>query len=237
MTANNRAMLLVTSTSKDRNSIVLRMVLLVMICPVLMSNTGCVGFLANMIRVVKGTDAPAEFDDLKDKKVAVIASTESGLNADATGIIVSNYVHALLATNVKKIQMVNQEEVGRIINDMPIGEQQMATIGSRLNADYVVSVDVQNLKLHEGKTLYKGRSSTTLTVYKVGEGSSPVFRKLLPEFVYPQTGVPITDVDEATFRQFYLAEISQRVARVFYPFDPTVDVAKDAAVASLNNKF
>ena len=116
-----------------------------------MSNAGCVAFLANFIKVVRGTDAPAEFDQLKDKKVAVIATTPAGLNADATGIIVSNYVHALLATKVKKIQMVNQEEVNRIITDMPSGEQQMSAIGSRLGADYVVAVDIDKLKLHEGK--------------------------------------------------------------------------------------
>ena len=69
------------------------------------------------------------------------------------------------------------------------------------------------------------------------EGSSPVYRKQFPEFVYPQTGVPITDTDDATFQQFYLKEISQRIARVFYPYDPTMDVASDAAVASISSKF
>jgi len=188
-----------------------------------------------MVRVIKGTDSPAEFDELKEKKVAVIATTSAGMNFDASAIIMSSHVHSLLATNVKKIQMVNQEEVSRIVSDRPQGEIEMATIGGKLNADYVVAINIENLRLREGKTLYRGVSSTTVTVFDVSKGSSPVFRKSFPEYMFPQTGVPITDVDEATFQRFYLAEVAQRVARIFYPFDPTVDVAKDAAVASLQS--
>ena len=207
----------------------------VLLCATMLTSVGCISFMANVMRVVKGTDAPAEFDELKEKKVAVVVTTSAGMNSDATGIIVCNYVHALLATNVKKIQMINQEEIGRILNDLPAGEHDMTKIGSRLNADYVVAIEVTDLKLHDGPTLYKGRSSSSVEVYKVSDGNSPVFRKLFPDFVYPQMGMPSTDTDEATFQRFYLSEISQRMARIFYPFDPTVDVAKDAAVASVQS--
>jgi len=198
-------------------------------------NSGCVTFMAHLVKVIKGTDSPAEFDKLKEKKVAVIVSTPAGLNKDASGIIMSTYVHALLATNVQKVKMVNQDEVTRIINDIPASQSDFSKIGSRLNADYVVSINVANLKLKDGQTLYKGSSTTEVAVYEVANGSSPVFRKSLSDFVFPQTGVPITDTDEATFQRFYLAEVAQRVARIFYPFDPTVDVAKDASVASLQS--
>ena len=81
----------------------------------------------------------------------------------------------------------------------------------------------------------KGRSSSTVTVYKSGEGKGPVFRKSLPEFVYPQTGAPVTDYDEATFQRIYLTTLANRIARIFYPYDPTTDVAIDAAISSVGS--
>lgn len=206
-----------------------------LVAAMLLCTSGCVTFMANMVKVIKGTDAPAEFDKFKDKKVAVIVSTPTGLNKDASGIIMSTYVHALLATNVHKVKMVNQDEVNRIISDLPANQSDLSVIGNRLNADYVLAIDIANLKLKDGQTLYKGSSTTEMAVYEVANGSSPVFSKSLPDFVFPQTGVPITDTDEATFQRFYLRQVAQRIARTFYPYDPTVDVAVDASVASLHS--
>jgi len=189
--------------------------------------------MANAIYIVRGIDAPAEFDDLKDKKVAVVVSTSAGLNSDASGILISRHISELLARNVKKVEMVNPEEVDRIINDQPLGDRSISEIGSRLRADYVVFVDIANLKLRDGQTLFKGRSNTSVTAFKISDGERPVFKKTFPEFVYPQHGAPVTDFDEATFQRIYLAELALRIARTFYPYDPSIDVAKDAAVSSL----
>ena len=73
------------------------------------------------------------------------------------------------------------------------------------------------------------------SVYEVSNGRSPVFRKSLTDLGFPQPGVPSTDSDEATFQRFYLAEVARRRARVFYPYDPSVDVAADASSASLDS--
>ena len=115
-------------------------------CLLVLTTSGC-GLMANALYIVKGVDAPAEFDELKDKKVAVIVSTTSGLNADASGILMSRHINELLARNVKKIEMINPEEVDRIINDQPIANRAIPVIGGRLRADYVVLVEVSNLKL------------------------------------------------------------------------------------------
>ena len=203
-----------------------------LVCFAIATNSGC-GLMANAIYIIKGVDLPSEFDDLKEKKVAVVVSTTAGLNADASGILISRHINELLARNVKKINMVNPEEVDRIINDMPSGERSIPAIGSRLRADYVVLVDVVDLKLREGQTLFRGRSNASVSAYKVTEGERPVFKKTFPEFIYPQHGSPITDFDEATFQRIYLSELALRIARTFYPYDPSIDVAKDAAVSSL----
>lgn len=235
MAASNRTNVRQKEIVTPTRTLVFKLVIFVFLSTTLLSSSGCLSFAANVIRVIKGTDTPAEFDEFKEKKVAVVVSTSAGLNADASGIIMANHVHALLATHVKKIQMVNQEEISRIISDLPANEQGMSLIGSRVGADYVVAIDVANLKLRDGPTLYKGTSTTNVTVHNVSEGGSPVFRKAFPDFVFPSMGVPVTDSDEATFQRFYLSEIAQRVGRIFYPYDPSIDVAKDASSASIQS--
>ena len=226
MAANFQVESIWRPVSSETVKLLSRLCLLSVACTALATSSGC-GLLANAMYIVKGVDLPAEFDDLKENKVAVIVSTEAGLNHDASAILVSRHISELLARNVKKI------EVDRIINDQPISDRTMSVIGSRVRANYVVLVDIANLKLKDGQTLFRGRSNATVSAYRVAEGDRPVFKKSFPEFIYPQNGAPVTDFDEAQFQRIYLSELSMRIARTFYPYDPSIDVAKDAAVSSL----
>ena len=232
MAANFQVESIWRPVSSETVKLLSRLCLLSVACTALATSSGC-GLLANAMYIVKGVDLPAEFDDLKENKVAVIVSTEAGLNHDASAILVSRHISELLARNVKKIEMINQDEVDRIINDQPISDRTMSVIGSRVRANYVVLVDIANLKLKDGQTLFRGRSNATVSAYRVAEGDRPVFKKSFPEFIYPQNGAPVTDFDEAQFQRIYLSELSMRIARTFYPYDPSIDVAKDAAVSSL----
>jgi len=209
-----------------------RILLVSTACIAVTAAVGC-GLLGNVMYIVKGMDLPAEFDELRDKRVAVVVSTNAGLNSDASGILMSRHISELFASNIKKIEMVNPEEVDRIINDQSASERSIPTIGSRLSADYVVLVELTNLKLRDGQTLFKGRCNASVSAYKVSDGDRAAFKKSFPEFIYPQHGSPVSDFDEAQFQRIYLSELSLRIARTFYPYDPSIDVAKDAAVSSL----
>lgn len=191
---------------------------------------GCVRLASNLMYVIKGNDLPAEFGDLEEKRVAVAVSTDAGFGGDAAGVLMARHVGSLLARNVKKIQLVNQEEVDRIIGDQADPARNMHMIASRVQADYIVYVDLENLRLKEGKTLYRGRCEATVSVFKANKGEGPVFTKRLPEFVYPQVGAPITDFNEAEFQRAYLTVFSTRIGRLFYPYDRGSDVAMDATI-------
>jgi len=56
----------------------------------LATNTGCVRMMANMIYMIKGNDAPAEFKELEEKKVAVLVST-NGQNVVQRTKLVDRY--------------------------------------------------------------------------------------------------------------------------------------------------
>ncbi len=197
------------------------------------SSAGCVNLAANLIYAIKGRDLPAEFTELEGKRVAVVVSTAGGINSDATGVLMSRQVHALLKDKVKKITMVKPEEVDQVVMDQPSGPPNMTRLGGQLDADYLVAIDLKNFNLREGKTLYRGSSECSVMVYKIGEGDRPVLHKEFP-FVYPETGVPVTEMNEAKFRTMYLTMLSDRAARTFYPYDPTNDVAIDAAAYGLD---
>jgi hypothetical protein len=187
--------------------------------------------MSNMMYVIKGNDTPAEFDELKEKKVAVIVSHNGVVTWDPASSTLARHLNLHLGAKVKKIKLVGQDSVEAMCHDQQLGKLDAGLLGTRLGADYTILADISDLKLREGQTLYRGRCTSSLMVYKNGE-SSPVFRKSLPEFVYPGTGAPITEMDETTFLRAYLSVVAERLARVFYPYDPGEDVAKDAAIAS-----
>lgn len=198
------------------------------------ANSGCIRFVSNMLYVLNGRDTPAEFNELEEKKVAVMVRTNGLHSAEAANLIMARNINLLLGSKVKKIKMASQDEVERTIQDMSLSEVDPVKVGSRLGVDYVLDVEINDLKLMEGKTLYKGRCTSAVSVYNVAEGRAPVFRKSFPEYVYPSTGAPITDFDEATFQRVYLMSVAERIARVFYPYDPATDVARDAAISSIS---
>jgi hypothetical protein len=187
---------------------------------------------SNLLYAIKGRDNPAEFAGLEEKKVAVLVSSNGVHTSDASSLVLARNVNLLLQNKVKKVRMISQDEVDRMIQDQQLGKVDPIQVGERLGADFIIDIDVSDLKLYDGKTLYKGQCSASVTTYKCKDAREIVFRKLHPEFIYPKTGAPVTDMDEATFRRVYLMTLAERVSRSFYPYDPATDVARDAAISS-----
>lgn len=196
------------------------------------SSTGCITLISNLLWVFKGDLAPAEFKELQEKRVAVVVTTDAAGTIDASSVVMSRQIATLLAKHGKKIDVVNPEEVDRAVSD--VGANDVTRIGSRVKADYVIEVNIRDLKLKEGPTLYRGVCDCSLAAYKVADGDHVVFSKEFPQFAYPMTGgVAITETNDATFRGMYLSILANRVARNFYSYDPTTDVGLDAAASSL----
>ena len=197
------------------------------------SSTGCITLISNLLWVIKGDLAPAEFKEVQEKRVAVIVTSDASSTIDASSVVMSRQIATLLSKHGKKIDVVNPEEVDRVVSD--VGFNDVTRIGTRLKADYVIEVGIRDLKLKEGPTLYRGVCDCSLSVYKVADGDQVVFAKEFPQFAYPMTGgVHVTETNDATFRGMYLSVLANRVARNFYSYDPTTDVGLDAAASSLS---
>lgn len=188
---------------------------------------------ANMIHAITGNNRPADYDGLKEKRVAVVCLTDGGLAADANAAMLTNYIHAGFNSNIKKIDVVRASEVERWIDSHSSQGADYLEIGQGVKADRVVAVEVVNLSVKNGATLYQGKSDISVTVYDIPGGGKILYQKNIPEFVFPKMGGPtITDISEAKFRARYLAIVARTVASQFYPVDATADFAIDATANS-----
>ncbi len=199
----------------------------------LVSASGCINFAANMIHAITGNTLPADYDGLEGKRVAVVCSTDSGMATDATSAMLTSYIHAALNTNVKKIDVVRQSEVERWIDSHSNSEADYLEVGKGVKAERVLAVEVMNMSLKNGATLFQGKCDITVTVYDVEDGGKTLYRKQIPEFAFPKMGGPtITDISESKFRSRYLAIVARTISNLFYEVDATADFALDATANS-----
>ncbi len=201
---------------------------------VLVANAGCVQLAANLLHVWHGGEIPAEFGDLKGKRVAVVAITDAGVSTDPNSILLANFVRGLLEKNVKKIDLVTQDEVDPWFDgDKKGGEKDFIAMGKGVKADMVVAVEMTQLTLREGQTLFRGKSNLAVSVYDIKKSGKTVFRKKHSDFAYPEMGgLTTTETDETKFRRIFLLHVAERLSHHFYGHELGSDVANDATILS-----
>lgn len=198
-----------------------------------MTMAGCVNLAANLIHAVQGNNRPAEFGGLEGQRVAIVCATDSGLDSDATNLILSNNIHAALSINVKDIEVVRHSEIEQWLDVHSWEQSDYVEIGKGVKADRLLAVELVNLKLKNGQTLYRGEADITVTVYDIENGGRILYRKQIPEFAFPASGgKPVTETSENKFRSFFLAVVTRKIAGLFYEVDATADYALDATVSS-----
>jgi hypothetical protein len=195
----------------------------------LATTTGCINLAANLIHAIQGNNRPAEFEGLKDHRVAIVVATDSGLSVDSSSSMIASQIAATLNSNIKKVDIVRQEEVAKWLDAHGWTDSDYLEIGKGVDAQLVLTVDVKKLTLKNGATLYRGQSDITVSVYDVESDGKILYRKQIPEFAFPNLGgTPITDTSEAKFRGAYLALIARTVSGLFYEVEATSDFALDA---------
>lgn len=203
------------------------LVLLTLLVP----TSGCISFAANLLYAIRGNDMPAEYADLNEKRVALICSTSGAVASEAVNSMLCSNISSALSRNLKKADIVRQEEVDRWIERDGWADGDPTRLAKGVKADQLVSVAIDNLKLRDGATLFRGQCDIRVTVYDIKNGGKIVFQKEIPEHSFPKEGgTPVTDTTEAKFRSAYLQLVGYRVSSLFHPVDPTLDVALDATM-------
>ena len=210
-----------------------RWTLPLIVCLLIGSAPGCINLAANLIHAVRGNDRPAEYDGLTGKRVAVVVGTDKGLGNDTTSTLLTSYIQALMNTHLEDADVIAQRELEQWLDSHNGSDADYFEIGKGVNADVVVAVDVTNLSLKNGATLYRGQADISVSVFDVASGGKILYRKQMPEFAFPKLdGVPTTDTSIAKFRGAFLGIVAEKVAGLFYPVDPTTDFALDATSGS-----
>jgi hypothetical protein len=187
---------------------------------------GC-STLGTIAYLIQPNDVPAEFDGLRGKHVAVVCRpivelqfSDAGSARELAGI-----VGALVGQNVRKVKVISQQEVARWIDENDWVDY--GTLGKAVDADMVVGIDLEQFRIHEGTTLYRGRGSAIVRVFDVDE-QDMVFERRLEDFAYPGTGgVPTTDRSESQFRAMFLQIFGRRIARLFHSHESRMSFAEE----------
>lgn len=208
----------------------------VMACVMLLtlgSNAGCIGMAAQLLYVIKGDKVDAEFTGLEGKKVAVVClSNTTGFDPGSAASTLAQYVELNLRKNVKKISLVRHQEVANWVDNNDWDRLDYRDIGRGVRADMVVAIDIDNFRLHEDATLYKGRTNWTVTVYDMSKSGEAVFRRSERNFQFPVNGGQhVSETTEENFQRKFLLILAEDIAKHFYAYEFKEDFARDALIA------
>lgn len=195
------------------------------------TTTGCINLAANLIHAVQGNNRPAEYPGLEGHRVAVVCTTDGRYGGEACDSILTNNLQVALNTNIGKIELVRSSEIEQWLDVHGRRTTDYVDIGKGVKADRVLAVEVADLELMNGPTLYRGMSDISVSVYDIPTGDI-LYRKQMPEFAFPTTGgKPVTESSENKFRSFYLGILTQEIGALFYEVDATAHVARDATIS------
>ncbi len=195
----------------------------------LLPAVGC-NAVAAALYVVKGTNMPADFDGLKDRRVVVVCRPTAMLQYSTANVAkdLAREVARRLSQHVRNIEVVDQTDVDAWLDEHTWEE--FSDVGKALDADAVVGIELSHFSLYQGQTLYQGHAVYSLRVYDLQDGSTRlVYEKDPPEAVYPpHVAIPTAEKREPEFRRQFVAELAEQIGRHFYAHDTRADFAKES---------
>ena len=202
--------------------------LLLMILPAI----GC-GAVAQLLYVVKGHEDPAEFEGLEKQRVAVVCiSDASAYGPDKLTTAISNVVGLKLETYGKDIEVVPQRELERWVDENGWDETNFVSLGRGVGAQKVLAIDIASYSIHEGRTIYKGRTDMTAKVLDVANNGEVEYIHGPELYEFPRDGRPAIQMTDRKFESLFLAKLTDRIAKRFYKHDRLESVAEDASMLS-----
>ena len=193
-----------------------RALLLTMAVVLPATGVGC-SLVATGMWMIDPKDREAEYKGLRDCTVAVVCRAGASQQMEAAGATheIARQVSVALKQNIKHIHLVSQKDVNDWLdnNEMKSYEE----LGKAVKADKVVAIELAQMSLYDGKTLYQGRAQANITVYDIVDGDNTPLRPLDVSYP-PRNGVP-TDIPERQFRAKFLEILSGQIGRRFYAYD------------------
>ena len=196
------------------------------------AGSGCRSLFFIPLYLIRGSDVPADYDGLKEKKVAVVCRPVVTLSMGGhigAARDLAREVNRKLAEKVPKIRMIDQQKVEEWVDEMPGGDFEYSELGRDLGVDRVVVIELDSFSLDQSTILYQGKANVQFTVHDVADGDKIAFEKPMLQTVYPpNSGVDKSAKPEAEFRREFINVLADQIGRHFYAHDPYADFASDA---------
>jgi hypothetical protein len=195
--------------------------------------SGCLGLASQVMRVAGMNLIPAEYEGLNKSTVAVVTLTDSSqYTNDSAARDLSRRVGAELTTEGKEITLVREDLVQQYRDVHGYESNDFVSLGKEVKADKVLVIEMTDLSLRDGSTLFQGRADIHLQVVDVASGTS-VYTQTIDQYTFPKsTGQHTSETTEKRFTKLYLKMLSKEIGRKFRDWDPTETVAQDVLIAS-----
>ena len=196
---------------------------------VLVASTGCIGAISQLIYVVKGTMVEPAYAGLEDSTVAVVCvSDASAYGPDMLTTTVAQAVAMKMHRTGKDINVIPATKVNDWIDRNGWDESDFVKLGEGVGAQKVVAIEIGAYSIHEGSTLYKGRTDLSVTVYDLENDGIIDFMYGPTEYSFPKNGRPAIQTSDRQFEAFFLANLTETIAQQFCAYDRVDQVARDA---------
>lgn len=183
---------------------------------------------------VAGMDlTPPKYDGLAKSTVAIITVTDnSQYTNDPAARTLSRRVGEELTVNVKDVNLVREDLIEQYRDVHGYDSVDYREVGKEVGADKVLVIELTDLNLRDGMTLFRGRADVFLQVVDVTTGNTE-FKTSIDQYTFPKsTGQHSSETTEDRFRKLYLRVLAGEIARTFYAFDATELIAMDSMIAS-----
>jgi hypothetical protein len=193
-------------------------------------HAGCSSLLFLPMYLIKGNSLKADYDGLKDKRVAVVCRPliELQYSAGTVSNDVAKVLGRLLEQNVKRIKIIDPDRVAEWTDEHNWGEY--TEIGQALDADMVVGIDLSQFSIYQGQTLYQGHAKAGIQVFDMRDGGRVVYERTMSPVVFPpNASVPASDMASEEFRRRFVGVLAERIGRYFYEHQANADVGQDSS--------
>ena len=200
---------------------------------ILFTQAGCLGLYSNLMHAVGADKVPAEYEGLEDSRLAIVTVTDgSQYSNDASARILSRRIGEILLKEVDDVTLVREDLIEQWRDSNGWDSIDFVAIGKGVKADKLLGIELTNLRLRDGATLYRGRADAIISVVDVATGEI-LYRRELDEFTFPTSaGQYTSETTEPKFRKLYLHMLAKQISRSFYPWDFNETIAIDGAIAS-----
>jgi hypothetical protein len=208
----------------------------VLMVTTLVTCSGCVGMIANLLHVGMGNPVRARYGGLKDREVAVVCLSNSSSFRTATAAAqIAKSLEKNLRRQVNDIKVVDQQKIDDWRDRNEWNQIDYIELGRGVGADMVVAIDLGSFSLHEGATLFKGRCDLKITVFDLVDEGKIVYDSRPPQVQYPlNAGQHVADINEREFRNKFIEVVATELAHHFHDYDLIEDYGRDADVLKLS---